>query len=189
MKHKLSKSYKNPAVATQTGKVINAFRANDKGKSVTSVVRTHGKRFIKSDKDIAGKSLVKSGSDPGINIHFRGYGNEQAGEDFGGWSAGCTVLRHALFSKRYGRFIEIVHKSKKPRPYLVVSSQYVRLYHEWVDYCKGDKQKAQDPKSVLKEDVLKERQVNGKYVPSIIDPAYAKANPTKVDPALFSVAQ
>ncbi|HLM76277.1 MAG TPA: hypothetical protein VK459_26400, partial [Polyangiaceae bacterium] len=90
------------------------------------------------------------------------------------------------FSKRYGRFIEIVHKSKKPRPYLVVSSQYIRLYHEWVDYCKGDKQKAQDPKSVLKEDALKEREINGKYVPSIIDVTYAKANPARVSPALFT---
>jgi len=189
VKHKLLKKYKNPAVAMQTGKTINAFRVNDKGKGVTSVVRTAGKRYIKSDKDISGKSLIKDTSDPGINIHFRGYNNEQAGEDFGGWSAGCTVLRHPLFSKRYGRFIEIVHKSKKPRPYLVVSSQYIRLYHEWVDYCKGDKQKAQDPKSVLKEDALKEREVNGKYVPSIIDVQYAKANPARVAPALFSTAK
>lgn len=189
VKHKLNKVYKNPASAKQTGKIINAFRVNDKGKGVTSVVRTAGKRFIKSDKDLKGKSLVNSSSDPGINIHFRGYNNEQAGEDFGGWSAGCTVLRHPLFSKRYGRFIEIIHKSQKPRPYLVVSSQYVRLYHEWVDYCKGDKQKAQDPKSVLKEDALKERELNGKYIPSIVDVQYAKANPAKVSGALFSTAQ
>jgi hypothetical protein len=189
IKHKLSKVYKNPANAKQTGNTINAFRVNDKGKAVTSVVRTAGKRVIKADKDISGKSLVKSNSDPGINIHFRGYNNEQAGEDFGGWSAGCTVLRHPLFSKRYGRFIDIIHKSKKPRPYLIVSSQYLRLYHEWVDYCKGDKTKAQDPKSVLKEDALKERELNGKYIPSIIDVTYAKANPARVTPALFTTAK
>jgi hypothetical protein len=194
VKHKLNSNYKNPPSATKTGSTINAFRVNDKGTRYpkngrTSVVRTAGKRFVKTDKDVRGKSFVQSGADPGINIHFRGYGSETSAEDFGGWSAGCTVLRHSLFSKRYGRFIEIIHKSKEPRPYVVVSSQYIRLYHEWVDYCKGDKTKAQDPKSVLKEDALKEREVNGKYVPSIIDVSYAKANPAKVSGALFTTAK
>jgi hypothetical protein len=58
-----------------------------------------------------------------------------------------------------------------------------------VDYCKGDKQKAQDPKSVLKEDALKERELNGKYIPSVLDITYAKANPAKVSEALFSTAK
>lgn len=189
VKHKQLKTYSNPPEYSKGGKLLNAFRVNDKGQRFksTSIVRTKGKRVIEAGRDISGPIVRKE--EPGINIHFRGYGSEPAGEDFGGWSAGCTVLRHALFSKRYKRFVHIVHTSKEPRPYLVVSSQYIRLYHEWVQYCAGDKQKAADPKSVLKEDALAERALNGKYIPSILDVKFAKANPNTVAPALFSVAK
>jgi hypothetical protein len=171
----------------------NAYQVRDKGpKETTAILRTKGKRVIATNADVtSGKSsIVRHESGVGINVHFKGMGADPAGEQVGKWSAGCTVLRHGQGSARYKRFAQIINKSKdKPRPYLIVSSQYVRLYHEWVDYCKGDKQKAQDPKSVLKEDALKERELNGKYIPSVLDINYAKANPAKVSEALFSTAK
>jgi hypothetical protein len=167
----------------------NAYQVRDKGpKDTTSIVRMRGKRFVKQRSDLSG-AMVRH-EQPGINVHFGGKAAGPVGENIGRWSAGCTVLRHGLKSKRYARFVEIVKKSKaKPRPYVIVSSQYVKLYHEWVDFCKGDKTKAQDPKSVLKEDALKARELNGKYIPSILDINFAKANAALVEPALFTVAK
>lgn len=166
----------------------DAYQVRDKGpKETTSIVRTRSKRVIEKRADLSG-AMVRHES-PGINVHFAGAGTGAVSENIGHWSAGCTVLRHRLSSKRYARFVEIVKKSKsKPRPYLIVSSQYIRLYHEWVDFCGGDKGKASEPKSVLKEDALKERAIGGKYIPSILDINYAKANPALVEPALFTTA-
>lgn len=166
----------------------DAYQVRDKGpKETTTIVRTHGKRVIAARPDLSGP-MVRHET-PGINVHFGGRNSGTMAENIGRWSAGCTVLRHALHSERYGRFVQIIHKSKsKPRPYVIVSSQYIRLYHEWVDYCNGDKAKAQDPKSVLREDVLKDREIGGKYIPSILDVKFAKENPKLVAPALFSTA-
>jgi hypothetical protein len=58
-----------------------------------------------------------------------------------------------------------------------------------VAYCDGDKKKAQDPRSVLKLDELAKRELNGKYIPTIIDVKFAKANPDFVAPALFTIAK
>lgn len=168
----------------------DAYQVRDKGpKETIHIVRSHGKRIVGGKGDVDSK-MVRSETGVGINVHFRGAGADAVGNDVSGWSAGCTVLRHGLRSKRYARFVTIINTSKNsPRPYVIVSSQYVKLYHEWVDFCKGDPKVAQDVKSVLKEDALKERELNGKYIPSIIDIKFAKANPAFVDPALFTTAK
>jgi hypothetical protein len=165
----------------------HAYRILDKGKNTISLVRTREKRFIDSSDDQSGTGLWDD-EDAAINMHFGGTVTSGVGEYVGGWSAGCTVLRHGLASKRYRRFITITQKSKDDyRPYLVVSSKYVRLYHEWVAYCKEHPAMAQDPRSVLRMSNLKKRELNGKYIPTLVDIDYAKAHPARVAPMLFSI--
>jgi uncharacterized Zn-binding protein involved in type VI secretion len=171
------------------GSAALAYRILDKGKSVVTLVRTRDKRYIDSADDQSGPVLWNR-EDAAINMHFGGSGSTPTGEVVGPWSAGCTVLRHGLWSKRYRQFASITQKSSDARrPYLVVSSKYIRLYHEWVAYCKGNPKKAKDPKSVLKMGVLEKREINGKYIPSLLDVKYAKANPSRVKPMLFSIAK
>ncbi|HLM72648.1 MAG TPA: hypothetical protein VK459_08150, partial [Polyangiaceae bacterium] len=172
----------------------DAYRVKDKGTKgggLITLVRTNEKRFVDSRDDLRHRSSVLSRGDSWINMHFGGRGSARVSELVGPWSQGCTVLRHGLRSARYKHFVKaIVHRAKrKPHPYLVVSSHYIRLYHEWVAYCDGDKKKAQDPRSVLKLDVLAQREINGKYIPTVIDVEYAKANPSFVGPALFTIAK
>jgi uncharacterized Zn-binding protein involved in type VI secretion len=171
----------------------NAYRVTDKGKGASNritLVRTNLKRFVDSKDDLTYRTRVLSRGNSLINMHFGSLGAAGLDPYVRAWSQGCTVLRHGLRSDRYRYFVKrIVHRAKKPRPYLVVSSQYIRLYHEWVAYCGGDKKKAQDPRSVLKLDVLAQRELNGKYIPTILDVKFAKANPSFVASALFSVAK
>jgi hypothetical protein len=171
--------------AESYGSGAHAYRVYDKGTAYAlTLVRTDDKRVINSSDD----QLKMWYGDAAINIHFAGSGSAPLSELVGGFSAGCTVLRHGLASKRYGRFAQITQKSKTTRrPYLVVSAKYIRLYHEWVAFCKGDPARAMDPRSVLKLSVLKNRELNGKYIPSLLDVKYAKANPSRVAPMLFSI--
>ena len=171
------------------GGAAHAYRILDKNAPVVTLIRTRGKRYVDSADDQSGPILWNK-EDAAINMHFGGASTAPTGEYVSGWSAGCTVLRHGLWSKRYRRFVFLTQKSSDSRrPYLVVSSKYIRLYHEWVAYCGGDKKKAQDPRSVLKLDVLAQRELNGKYIPTILDVKFAKANPSFVASALFSVAK
>jgi uncharacterized Zn-binding protein involved in type VI secretion len=171
------------------GNQAYAYRILDKGRGAVTLVRTHDKRYINSTDDRSGPVLWTN-MDAAINMHFGGSAAGLVAETVGGWSAGCTVLRHGLWSKRYRRFVEITQKSKDtPRPYLVVSSKYIRLFHEWVAYCKGDPKKAKDPKSILKMGELKDREIKGRYIPSLLDVTYAKKNPSTVKPMLFTVAK
>ncbi|MCK6590857.1 MAG: hypothetical protein L6Q76_25135, partial [Polyangiaceae bacterium] len=61
--------------------------------------------------------------------------------------------------------------------------------HEWVAFCKGNPKRAKDPRSVLKLSVLEKREINGKYIPSLLDVKYARANPSRVAPMLFKIAK
>ncbi|HZF52880.1 MAG TPA: hypothetical protein VE093_29690, partial [Polyangiaceae bacterium] len=169
----------------------NAYRIKDKGArgDMITTIRTRMKRFVTSRADLKNPGKIVAYTDSIINMHFGDRDDADVGDYVGVWSQGCTVLRHGRTSTRYGEFVHIVHRAKaKPHPYLVVSSQYIRLYHEWVAYCDGDKKKAQDPKSVLKLDELAKRKIGDRYVPSVIDVKFAKANPDFVRRALFTVA-
>jgi hypothetical protein len=179
-----TKSYPNP----HGGGSNQAFKVKNKGTRDTgkiTLVRTHLKRFVKSRADLRHPdNIVHTRTGSSINMHFG-----SSSQYVRGASQGCTVLRHSLASGRYGHFVKtIVHRAKSPRPYLVVSSQYIRLYHEWVAYCDGDKKKAQDPRSVLKLDKLAQRKIGNAYVPTVIDVDFAKSNPDFVRRALFTVA-
>lgn len=166
-----------------------AYRILDKNANVVTLVRTRDKRYIDSSDDQSGPALWNN-EDAAINMHFGGSSTAPTGEYVGAWSAGCTVLRHGLWSKRYRQFANITQKSSDSRrPYLVVSARYVRLYHEWVAFCKGNPKRAKDPRSVLKLGVLEKREINGKYIPSLLDVKYARANPSRVAPMLFKIAK
>jgi uncharacterized Zn-binding protein involved in type VI secretion len=177
VRHTMHKDYKY-------GPNAHAFRVLDKGKPTITLLRTKQLRYVNSADDTTG---IHNYEDAGINIHFWGSGSYGVGDEVGAYSSGCTVLRHGLASKRYQRFAQITLKCHDPGPYLVVSSKYVRLYHEWVAYCDGDPVKAKDPKSVLKMGILKNRALNGKYISSLLDVDYAKANPSRAKPLLFRV--
>jgi len=121
-----------------------------------------------------------------IHMHF---GSSSA--LVGGWSEGCTVLHHHLFiknkagkrvedpnAKRYKRFKEIYNgaSNKKKIPYLVVSSQYTRLYGEWVKELDGKPGETPAPKTVILEKELKApRGMAGQYLPSIMTEDFANA--------------
>jgi|GEM_PF-391390 len=172
---------------TPFGRLANAYGIHDPGKSGVTLLRTRRLRFITRARDLKDPSRIVSRTVPStINMHW---GDYEPVVRF--HSQGCTVLRHTVHSTRYEKEFarDIIRKSKKPRPYLVVSSQYVRLYHEWVAYCDGDKKKAQDPKSVLKLDELAKRKVGDKYAPTVIDVDFARKYPGFVGPALFTIAK
>jgi uncharacterized Zn-binding protein involved in type VI secretion len=168
------------------GSGAHAFRITDPGKVTITVLRTREKRFVDSSDDLGG---IYGDEASAINMHFGSRYSSGVGEEVGLWSTGCTVLRHGLASKRYQRFAYITLTSHDPGVYLVVSAKYVRLFHEWVAYCDGDRKKAKDPKSVLKMGPLKNRALNGKYIPSLLDVDYAKANPSTVARALFTIME
>ena len=106
------------------------------------------------------------------------------------WSAGCTVLHHHYFIKnargayvpdpkatRYARFMQLYNgaANKKQIPYLVVSSQYVRSYAEWVRLLgqqPGEEVKAE---SVILKDQLRPDPGNpGRYLPSFVTTQFAR---------------
>lgn len=68
-----------------------------------------------------------------IHMHH-GYGNRKNSAFVGEVSTGCTVLAYSAESAAYDKFIEIINDAKnkeKKIPFLIVSSQYIRTYHEW----------------------------------------------------------
>ncbi len=121
-----------------------------------------------------------------IHMHFGSeYGN------VGNWSTGCTVLHHHLWIKnkngarvvdanatRYKRFMDLYNgaANKQDIPYLVVSSQYVRSYAEWVRYIDQNPGESAKPESVIMKDKLVEAPgAKGKYLPSFVTAGFAKA--------------
>ena len=123
--------------------------------------------------------------DPGIHMHF--------GLEVGpvsNWSAGCTVLHHHLWTRnaqgarvpdpkatRYKRFMELYRgaANKKQIPYLVVSSQYVRSYAEWVRLLDQQPGEATHASSVILKDKLREAPgTPGRYLPSFVTSEFAK---------------
>jgi uncharacterized Zn-binding protein involved in type VI secretion len=120
--------------------------------------------------------------DPGIHMHF----GSETGRVYN-WSAGCTVLHHHYFlpghvldpnPTRYGHFRKtyLAASNKKKIPYLVVSSQYIRSYAEWAKLIDQDSTQATRNESVILKDKLREVPgAKGRYLPSFMQTAFAKA--------------
>jgi len=129
-----------------------------------------------------------------IHMHFG-----QEGGVVSTWSTGCTVLRHHLWvvgsspkkvdpnATRYKRFMELYNgaANKQKIPYLVVSSQYVRSYAEWVRYLDQNPGESAKPESVIMKDKLVAAPgAAGKYLPSFVTTGFAKAvNDLAADPS------
>lgn len=118
---------------------------------------------------------------PGIHMHF----GWETGRVYN-WSAGCTVLHHHYFihhtvdpkATRYAHFrsLYLAASNKKQIPYLVVSSQYIRSYAEWVKLIDQTPDEATKNESVIMKDKLREVPgQSGRYCPSFMETAFAKA--------------
>jgi uncharacterized Zn-binding protein involved in type VI secretion len=121
-----------------------------------------------------------------IHMHF---GSENG--NVGNWSTGCTVLHHHLWIKnakgvnvqdpkatRYKRFMELYRgaSNKKNIPYLVVSSEYVRSYAEWVRLVDQTPGEGAKPESVIMKDKLVAAPgAAGQYLPSFVTAKFASA--------------
>jgi uncharacterized Zn-binding protein involved in type VI secretion len=120
-----------------------------------------------------------------IHMHF---GSESG--KVTSWSTGCTVLHHHLWIKdkngqriqdpkatRYKRFMELYRgaANKQSIPYLVVSSEYVRSYPEWVRLVDQTPDEAAKPESVIMKDKLVAAPGQaGRYLPSFATEKFAK---------------
>jgi hypothetical protein len=121
-----------------------------------------------------------------VHMHFGAEYNR-----VGNWSEGCTVLHHHYFvkdksgknvvdpaAKRYARFRQLFTgaANKANIPYLVVSSQYVRSYAEWAKLLTDQPGEAGKNESVILKDKLREAPgLSGRYLPSFVQTAFAKA--------------
>jgi hypothetical protein len=123
--------------------------------------------------------------DPGIHMHF---GLEMG--RVGTWSAGCTVLHHHYWKKvngrnvidpaatRYQRFRDLFlgAANKQKIPYLVVSSQYVRSYAEWVRVLEGQPGAEVKAETVIMKDKLRADPGDaGRYLASFVTTDFATA--------------
>ncbi|EYF04073.1 LysM peptidoglycan-binding domain-containing protein [Chondromyces apiculatus] len=128
---------------------------------------------VASAKTTSNWKFVNTEDNSTIHMHFGG-----AGATVGGWSVGCTVLHHQRTSDRYKRFQAIYRAAanKTKIPYLVVSSQYTRLYAEWVKEVDKTPGQPAEPKSVIIQSALKSpRGKEGQYLPSIMTEDFANA--------------
>jgi hypothetical protein len=129
-----------------------------------------------------GWAFATTEPDPGIHMHF----GWETGRVYN-WSAGCTVLHHHYFlpghvldpkPTRYGHFrdLYLAASNKKQIPYLVVSSQYIRSYAEWAQLIGQTPAEATKNESVILKDKLREVPgAKGRYCPSFMQTAFAKA--------------
>ena len=109
-----------------------------------------------------------------IHMHF----GSSTSATVGGWSVGCTVLKHKLGSTRYTHFKDTFNAApnKQRIPYLVVSSEYVRSYGEWVKEVDKTPGQTPEPKTVIMADQLRSpKDVTGRYLPSIMTTEFANA--------------
>lgn len=144
-------------------------------------------------------TFAKTEDNGTIHMHFG-----TTSENVGGWSEGCTVLRHPLFKSsdkpprkpdpkatRYQHFRDTFNgaTNKSKIPYLVVSSKYTRSYEEWVEEAKKTQPATPKPKSVILVDKLETPKAIAelslpsvasdalaeRYLPSIATKAFADA--------------
>lgn len=156
--------------------------------------RTRIFRTLASTATRGGRFVVEEDNDT-IHMHF----GSSTSATVGGWSVGCTVLRHRFQSPRYNHFKDTFNAApnKQRIPYLVVSSEYVRSYGEWVREVDRTPGQTPAPRTVILADQLRSPQgVTGRYLPSIMSTEFANAiragNTTllqqSLDRALFTCA-
>lgn len=130
-------------------------------------------RTLDSTRTRSGRFVAEEDNDT-IHMHF----GSPTSANVGGWSVGCTVLRHRFQSPRYNHFKDTFNAApnKQRIPYLVVSSEYVRSYGEWVREVDRSPGQTPAPRTVIMADQLRSPQgVTGRYLPSIMSTEFANA--------------
>ena len=130
-------------------------------------------KTLDSTKTRGGEFVIEEDNDT-IHMHF----GSSTSATVGGWSVGCTVLKHKLSSDRYIHFKKTFNAApnKQKIPYLVVSSEYVRSYGEWVKEVDKAPLQTPEPKTVIMKDQLRSPTgVEGRYLPSIMSTEFANA--------------
>ncbi len=82
-------------------------------------------------------------------------------------SQGCTILAHQITTARYTHFKDTFNAApnKQKIPYLVVSSEYVRLYDDWVKQVDGSSGTPGPETVILKDQLRSPKGMTGKYLP------------------------
>ena len=141
--------------------------------------------------NFARREFVRDEQNDSIHIHFarKTYNT----------SLGCTILIHEFDTARYKHFIETFTKApdnqKKKIPYLVVSSEYVRLYDDWVKQVDGISGTPGPETVIIRDQLRSPKGMTGKYLPSIMTTDFANAvidtgnavMRTSLEKALFTV--
>jgi hypothetical protein len=138
-----------------------------------STNRTRIFRTLDSTRTRGGRFVVEENND---TIHM--HGGMPGSATVGGWSVGCTVLRHRFASPRYTHFKNTYNAApnKQRIPYLVVSSDYVRSYGEWVREVDRTPGETPEPRTVIIANELRSPAgVTGRYLPSIFSTEFANA--------------
>lgn len=136
-----------------------------------------------------GEFVREETANDSIHVHFATH--------HGNSSIGCTILTHAVTSERYKHFIDTFKAAtnKKKIPYLVVSSQYVRLYDDWVKQVDSSSGTPGPETVILKDQLRSPKGMAGRYLPSIMTTDFANAvidqgqavMLTSLEKALFTV--
>lgn len=165
--------------------------SSKKGLVVLAREGTNTLRIFKTiaSTNTSGGKFIREESNDTIHMHAGSdtsgtWGYKKGGKQTWAWSEGCTVLRHKLASPRYQHFRSTFNAApnKQEIPYIVVSSDYVRSYGEWVKEVDKNPGTVPGPKTVILEDQLRSPNGKpGKYLPSIFTTEFANAVLAKGD--------
>ncbi len=134
--------------------------------------------------------FVRDENNDTVHIHFATFDHNT--------SQGCTILAHQFPTARYTHFKDTFNAApnKQKIPYLVVSSEYVRLYDDWVKQVDGSSGTPGPETVIVKDQLRSPKGMTGKYLPSIMTTEFANAvidsgkavMRTSLEKALFTVS-
>ena len=175
---KLYKGYPGPHRETKYPGKTTALHlyTGSQGNILLAREATKKMRIFKELKsaETANGRFVKEETNDTIHMHFSGSRNVNVDT----WSTGCTVLKHKIDSDRYIHFKDTFNAAPNSQqiPYIVVSSQYVRSYGEWVKEVDRTPGTCPAPSTVImKDNLVSPTGVTGKYLPSIMTKEFADA--------------
>jgi hypothetical protein len=157
--HLFTSSVGNIVIAREATNQIRTFKTLENANTVRS---SNAQTFRRGE-------FVREENNDTIHIHFARADHNT--------SVGCTVLAHKIDTARYVHFMKTFNDApnSKTIPYLVVSSQYVRLYDDWVKQVDGSSD-TPGPETVIMRDQLRSpKGMAGKYLPSIMTTEFANA--------------
>lgn len=175
---KLYKGYPGPHIASRYPGNNTALHiyTSSKGNIVLAREATKTMRIFKelASAETDNGKFVREEANDTIHMHFSASNLERVG----GWSTGCTILKHAYGSDRYNHFKNTFNAApnKQEIPYLVVSSQYVRSYGEWVKEVDKTPGACPGPgTTIMRDKLVSPTGITGRYLPSIMTKEFADA--------------